>query len=155
MPLFESPVIGPIIGVVDGSNAAPGEVGEFVAASGTFNYLANAPNTGTIALINMPPGDWDMGCAATFTTLVGSVLFQLSPVPVGMSNALAGFIGIFSAGTSSTMDAESLVLVGQTGRGSFAVTTQLTFNVQVDQATTAPGLPAGVMTLDIQARRRR
>lgn len=153
-PATSTSTIGPIIGVVDGSNAAPGEVGEFLSASGTYAYAAGVANTGTIALLNVPPGDWDMYAAATFTTLVGSVLFQLSPVPTGMSTGLAGFVGTFSAGTGMAADAESLVLVGQAGRGSFAVNTQMTFQVQVDQATTT-GLLAGTMTLDMFARRRR
>jgi hypothetical protein len=140
---------GPIIGVVDGSDAAPGEVGEFMTAIGTFNYAAGVANTGSITLINMPPGDWDFTISSSFTTLIGSALFELQPIPTGMSNSMFGLNGNFGA-----MAPETVIIIGQSARGSFAVNTVMTFLVEVDQAITA-GLPAGVMTLRIEARRRR
>lgn len=154
MPLFESPVIGPIIGVVDGSNAAPGEVGEFITALGTFNFTgATSTSMGTITLINAPPGDWDFTVSASFSTLVESVFFALSPVPVGMSNSMVGFSGTFTAGLGPGMDAEDIVLIGQSARGSFAVTTALSFVIQIIQ--NEAGLLGGVMTMRIEGRRRR
>lgn len=148
------PVPGPIIGVVDGSDAAPGQVGEFLTAVGTFHYAAGATggvgSTGTINLINMPPGDWDFTISASFTDLISSALFLLNPFPVtGMSNEMFGLNGNFT----SSMEAETVIIVGQSARGSFAVTTPLVFEVQVFQG--AAGLPAGTMSLRIEARRRR
>jgi hypothetical protein len=146
--------VGPIVGVVDGSDAAPGEVGEFLTAIGTFNYAASpATSTGQLAMINMPPGDWDIWASASFTTLIESTLFHLNPVPTGMSNSMFGLMGLFSVSNLVSMDVETLVLVGQTARGSFAVPTLLSFEVQVFQGSAS--LPAGTMILRVEARRRR
>jgi hypothetical protein len=147
------PIPGPIIGVVDGSNAAPGQVGEFMTAVGTFAYAAGGGtgvgSTGTINLINMPPGDWDFTISASFSNLITSALFFLNPLPTGMSNAMFGLNGNFTM----SGEAETVVIVGQSARGSFAVNTELTFEVQVFNSTTAE--PAGTMSLRIEARRRR
>lgn len=147
------PIPGPITGVVDGSNAAPGQVGEFMFAVGTFAYAAGTTggvtSTGQIALINMPPGDWDFTISASFSDLITSALFFLNPVPTGMSNPMFGLNGNFTMAGES----ETVIIIGQSARGSFAVNTLLSFEVQVfNNATTDP---AGTMTLRIEARRRR
>ena len=146
--------IGPIIGVVDGSDAAPGEVGEFLTATGTFAYAAGVDGAGTtstgqIDLLNVPPGDWDFTIAARFTTLISSALFFLNPVPTGMSNNMEGLNGNFTM----PGEGETAVIIGTAARGSFAVSTLLSCEVQVFQD--AAILPAGTMTLHIEGRRRR
>lgn len=150
------PVPGPIIGVVDGSDASPGQVGEFLTADGTFSYAAGTDTLGTtstghISLINMPPGDWDMTIFAMFSTLITSALFLLDPYPVtGVSNKMFGLNGNFTAGTGGGI---TTTIVGPSARGSFAVNTPLVFEVQVYQLGVS--LPAGVMNLHLEARRRR
>lgn len=150
------PIPGPIIGVVDGTDAAPGQVGEFLTANGTFNYAAGVDTTGTtstghITLINMPPGDWDMTIFAMFTTLITSALFLLDPFPVtGVSNKMFGLNGNFTTGVGGGI---TTTIVGPSARGSFAVNTVLVFEVQVFQL--GASLPAGVMNLHFEARRRR
>lgn len=146
--------VGPIVGVVDGSDAAPGQVGEFLTATGTFAYAAGSgtgvTSTGTINLISMPPGDWDFTISASFSNLITSALFELNPFPVtGMSNAMVGLNGNFTM----SGEAQTVVIIGQSARGSFAVTTALVFEVQVFNSATTE--PAGTMTLRIEARRRR
>ena len=148
-PSSSTSTIGPIVGVVDGSDAAPGEVGEFLVGLGEFHYLAGTTNSGSIAVINMPPGDWDLTVSAQFSTLIGSGLFEISPAMTGMSNQMIGLNGNFGA-----MAPITVVIIGQCARGSFAIPTLLTFLVQVDQAITS-GLPAGDMSLRLEARRRR
>lgn len=156
-PSSSTSTIGPIIGVVDGSDAAPGEVGEFLTANGTFNYSAGTDgfgttSTGHITLINMPPGDWDMWLSAMFTTLITSAAFFLDPFPVtGVSNRMFGLNGNFTTGT--TGGGITTTIVGPNARGSFAVNTPLVFEVQVFQL--GASLPAGVMNLHFEARRRR
>lgn len=153
MPLFESPVIGPIIGVVDGSDAAPGEVGEFITGIGTFAYAVYpAVSNGTINLLNVPPGDWDFTVSASYTSVIDGSNFALSPKPTGMSNDMIGENANFLVGT--TVPALNLVLVGQSARGSFAVATMLTFAVNVDNSGT-PGAGPGTMAMRIEGRRRR
>lgn len=46
-------------GVIDGSNAAPGQVGEYVSGSvSSANIVGGTVITGTI--VTVPPGDWDV-----------------------------------------------------------------------------------------------
>lgn len=155
-PSSSTSTIGPIIGVVDGTDAAPGEVGEFLTANGTFNYAAGTDgfgttSTGHITLINMPPGDWDMTIFAMFSTLITSALFLLDPYPVtGVSNKMFGLNGNFTGGVTGGI---TTTIVGPSARGSFAVNTTLVFEVQVYQLGAT--LPAGVMNLHFEARRRR
>jgi hypothetical protein len=143
---------GPIIGVVDGSDAAPGEVGEFLTAEKSFTYAAFAAggttSTGQIELINMPPGDWDMTISSSYSGLITGSLFFLNPQPTGVSNAM------FGLNTNFTMAGEEeVIIIGQSARGSFAVNTLLSFEVQVYQGTA--GLTGGTMDLRIECRRRR
>lgn len=153
-PSSSTSTIGPIIGVVDGSNAAPGEVGEFITGIGSFNFAGYpSVSNGFVNLLNVPPGDWDFTIAASFTTFVDGANFALSPKPVGMSNDMVGENANFFAG-SPTVPALNMVLVGQSARGSFAVTTNMTFEVNVDNSETG-GLTAGVMALRLEGRRRR
>jgi hypothetical protein len=150
-PSSSTSTIGPIIGVVDGSDAAPGEVGEFLTADVEFAYGAGGAGglvtTGQIPLINMPPGDWDFTISATFSTTIGSALFYLNPKPIGMSNIMIGGDGNFG-----TMAVEGVAIIGQSARGSFSVTTLLSFFVEVFQVANGAG---GNMDLVIDARRRR
>jgi hypothetical protein len=153
-PSVSPPIPGPIIGVVDGSDAAPGQVGEFMFAVGTFAYAAGGgangvTSTGSINLINMPPGDWDFTISASFSDLVTSALFFLNPAVTGMSNRMFGLNGNFTMAG----EAQTVVIIGQSARGSFAVNTSLVFEVQVFNSTATE--PAGTMSLRIEARRRR
>jgi hypothetical protein len=152
-PSTSPPIPGPITGVVDGSDAAPGQVGEFLTAVGSFAYAAGAgsgvTSTGSISLINMPPGDWDFTISASFSDLITSALFLLNPAVTGMSNRMFGLNGNFTMAG----EAETVIIVGQSARGSFAVNTPLVFEVQVFNSTSAE--PAGTMDLRIEARRRR
>lgn len=151
-PSSSTSTIGPIIGVVDGTDAAPGEVGEFLKASGTFAYgvgsAAGILYDGTIALLNVPPGDWDFWVSASFSTNITGAKFSLQTVPPNMSNAMAGINSNF---TLEGM--EDVIIVGQLARGSFAAITQLTFAVEVYQGVA--GDTAGTMTMEMEARRRR
>lgn len=146
------PIPGPITGVVDGSDAAPGQVGEFLTAIGTFAFAAGAAggvtSHGRIDLLNTPPGDWDFTVSASFDTVITSAWLLLNPKPTGMSNQMYGLIGNFS-GT----EIETVIIIGQPARGSFAVTTLMSFEVEVFQGSAAT--PAGIMSMRLEARRRR
>ena len=152
-PATSTSTIGPIIGVVDGSDAAPGEVGEFLTMSGTFSYGAGTAGgigyTGQIALLNVPPGDWDFTVSSSYSNLITASAFFLNPQPTGMSNEMFGLNG----NLTFPGEVEEVVIIGQSARGSFAVATLLSFEVQVYQSSTA--LVAGVMTMRVEARRRR
>lgn len=149
-PSSSTSTIGPIIGVVDGSNAAPGEVGEFITGTVTMSYAAYpSATTQTMTVLNVPPGDWDFTVSSAYTGLIGGSQFALSPKPVGMSNDMIGENANFALGTM-----ENIVVIGQSARGSFAVTTVMAFEMNVDNSPTST-LAAGTMSLRLEGRRRR
>lgn len=146
-------LIGPIHGVTDGSNAAPGDVGEFLSFTGTFAYQGS-PNfsVGTISLAVIPPGDWDLTVSAS-AGLNEGMSFNVQPIPTGLSNGMAGASAIFST-SGGGQGAENIVLIGQAARGSFSIPTLLPFSVSVNMVGTT-GLPAGSMLMRLEARRAR
>lgn len=87
-------IVGPIIGVTDGSQAKPGEVGEFLSGiipntdvpmpPGTAAG-ANATGVAVVTPLVIPPGDWDV--TSTFRCGNGLNQFeaQLTPLPAGFS----------------------------------------------------------------------
>ena len=52
-------------GVTDGSDAKPGEVGEYLTASGSVALSNNT--TATVATLNLTAGDWEVSGGVTFT----------------------------------------------------------------------------------------
>lgn len=56
-----------ILGVIDGSNAAAGIIGEFMTASGTNQTLATGQNTALSASVTLTPGDWDVWADISYT----------------------------------------------------------------------------------------
>lgn len=142
---------GPIIGVTDGSSAAPGEVGEFATGSGTMAYsgTASANVIGSISPLVLQPGDWDIGAYMTFTSPVGGAYYILQPVPPGASNPMQAWgTDVGAAG----FGIEYEVLVGASARGSFSVPTLLAFYVVVGIDANAN---SGTAELVVSARRRR
>lgn len=144
---------GPILGVTDGSNAAPGEVGEFIQLTGQLAYAAYPTNTtGVISLGVIPPGDWDFDVSVYYSSFIGGTNFILSPGPAGISNGMAGISAELSFTTPGTF--ENVLVIGQAARGSFAVPSLMAFGIQVNQGQ-ASGLAAGTATMYLEARRAR
>ena len=139
---------GPIQGVVDGSSAKPGEVGEFMSGAANFAFTgASGSFVGNLSPLVLPPGDWDIRAFATDSTGVTNFAFNLNPTPAGMSNQLYANSGIGSATFADLFGA--LIAVG---RGNFAVPTLLP--VKVGVYNQAAGT-AGAITLTVEARRMR
>ena len=136
---------GHILGVTDGSNAAPGQVGEFIQSTTAVNYPAGVLTQLVISSLVVPPGDWDIYGACFYSVPVGFFGFNLSPEPAGISNDIRGQVG------ASVVDLGGVI--ASMARGSFSVPTLLAFSVTVDQRTA--GLLSGVAYLTINARRRR
>ena len=82
-----APATGPIIGVVDGSDAKPGEVGEWHL----FTQVIAVPVTYQVTPVGMgvvPPGDWDCSVFAEADVFVSALGFYLGPT-AGVSGALS------------------------------------------------------------------
>lgn len=141
-----------IKGVTDGSDAGPGQVGEFVTGTATLAYTANANTTGAVSPIVMQPGDWDINSTVICSSNPGGVHWMLNPVPTGVSNDLQGWTGELIGGGGTSINPG--LNIGRSARGSFSVPTLLAFSVTINNSTN-PTLPAGTATLTVEARRRR
>lgn len=155
--LFDGAVwesIGPatssvLAGVTDGSNAAPGYVGEFITGNSAFNYPAATYTTFNLTPLVMPAGDWNMWAFMGVSTAIDSATFYLNPIPLGVSNGMGALSGV--KGTPTGPVSELATMVCPMARGSFSVPTALAFFAAVDQ--TAGSLPAGNGYLNVNARR--
>lgn len=132
----------PTVGVTDGSNAQPGQVGEFVymAAPAPFGTGTSMLNLGVLQ-----PGDWD--CWAWMDNQDGTVTTIesfLNPLPAGFSNNMNAF-------TYSGTPAEDLTLVQPAARANITVPTLLVFQFNVTGFTP----PNGFTNQYFAARRRR
>lgn len=152
-PLPPPPLSGPIIGVTDGSSAAPGQVGEYISSSTSIAYAAYpAVTTQVVSALVVQPGDWDLWATMSMSTSFGGALFNLSPIPAGISDDLAAINAVTAAMTATAAEFNSLN--AQAVRGNFSVPTLLAFNVNINQSFTS-GLLAGTATLKVRGRRRR
>lgn len=85
-------------GASDGSDAAPGSIGEYATASQSFLSISNGIAT-TICTLTLSPGDWDVAGLAQFAA--GSIAIE------GMSASLTG--GTSAAGGIAQLNVGSAV----------------------------------------------
>ena len=121
---------GGLIGVIDGSSAAPGMVGEVLTANGPVTALPNATWT-TVKSMNLTPGDWDVWGAVQMTFSGGNVgtslLAAISLAPASNGSPFP------SNGAMTTIVVPALgggVLPVSTVAFSVAVTTPVYLNAQ-------------------------
>lgn len=148
------PLTGPIVGVTDGSSAAPGQVGEYVRAQVQFAYTASPSTTNSVqSPLVVQPGDWDLGAYMILSGAFDAASFYINPVPTGIidGNGMSGFNQINSSASANLSQYSTVVAPGT--RGSFTVPTLLAFTCQV--ALTTASIPAGTAYLLVHARRRR
>jgi hypothetical protein len=139
-------------GVVDGSNAPPGYVGEFISAQVNVPFAANPAVTSvTVPTITLTAGDWDVWCGMEITTAVGAIYMYLNPQPPGVNTNMAAVLGVSFSGVAAT---EGLYPLCIPGRALLTTPTLLSWYVRIDQSLTA-GLAAGTGYLIVGARRRR
>jgi hypothetical protein len=134
----------PLVGVTDGSNAQPGQVGEFLSNRQTVNIPAvTGTNNQFLSTIVLPPGDWDIWAWTSVNGIIDALLFSLDPQPAGFSNSAAAWFD------DPTNNGVGLTISGMTARGSVSVPTLLVFiySTVCTTATTA--------AFQVEARRRR
>jgi hypothetical protein len=106
-------------------------------------------NTGTQTILAqplvLPPGDWD--CEATLSTTNGwdAAFFALSPSPPGLSNTMAGYLGVFTP----TPETQAIV-VSQRAQALVTVPTLLAFTISIAVTNST-----GIGYLNVTARRMR
>jgi len=78
----------PLIGVTNGQDAQPGQVGEFIIFTHAVTY-PTASSTQVVTMGTLPPGDWDLWGAFTANQISG-VSFYLNPLPAGFTTGMVG-----------------------------------------------------------------
>lgn len=134
---------GPIQGVTDGSDAAPGMVGEWVSLTQTMSYPAGG-GTQVYSMGVLQPGDWDMQAFCNPETDVSTLQFYLNPIPAGVEGG--NLPGWFDGGGG---DVQNVLVTSPICRGNFSVPTLLPMTL-VLSATAATQVE-----LTINARRMR
>jgi hypothetical protein len=117
---------GPIQGVVDGSVAAPGMVGEYINAI-TAGILppSTATQTFTTTPLVLPPGDWDIQAYLEVNQLADGAQLQMVPVP-GIYPVRA----LSSIGTPFP-EQDGIILISNRAQAAIGAPAQLTFSVNV------------------------
>lgn len=137
----------PLVGVTNGSQAQPGQVGEFVLFSQNVNFTA-AAQTQILSMGVLQPGDWDVWQYAYFSQVFTSASMILSPQPAGFSFDLFA-----NTGSVDPTNFEAMSLVSTTAQASISVPTLMVISFVTNGLGTGPG--PGVAVVNIAARRRR
>jgi hypothetical protein len=133
---------GPLPGVVDGSNAAAGMIGEFLSASITTAVNLTSAVAANIGSLTLTPGDWAVAGQANFAA-PGAAATRMAAAISGASGTLPTQAQI-AAGTGSMADVSATfgkaAITMQTGPCRFNVTANTTiYLVALGPTTTATG----------------
>lgn len=145
--------IGPLTtptGVTDGSNAQPGQVGEFMRFSVNVPFTATTLTNVNVQLGTLSPGDWDCWSGLETGQGTGPTSILLSPAPPGASNLMHAALGSFT--NPATL--EWSILSGPQCRISSSVPSLIAMQVFIDN-TGQTGVQAGTAVVWLEARRRR
>jgi hypothetical protein len=122
----------PLIGVTNGSNAQPGQVGEYIEVQNMVSVPTGYSQTPQS--FQLGAGDWLVIMMATPPGAdVTNINYGLYPPPAGASTALAGALSLVTGGP------EYAYVVGTPGRCNFTAPTLLPFQFSVT-ATTATSI---------------
>ena len=135
----------PLTGVTNGSDAQPGQVGEWVeyvaepAYSGAIDQTVVAP----MGVLN--PGDWDYWFQVSPSNTTTTVAAYINPLPPGFTS---GLFATVDAGTGS----QATTLVSSTGRALISVPSLVTLQLSMNWVAVSP---PGTANCVFMARRRR
>jgi hypothetical protein len=136
----------PLIGVTNGSQAQPGQVGEVKLFEQVITTTGAIAQLLTVNMGNLTPGDWDVWAWAYYNTELGSVNFYLQPVPTGFFYNMQAF-HIDNPGILDD------VVVSPQVQGLTSVTVPLVFGFEFNQ--TGAVVTGGTCAFFVAARRRR
>lgn len=134
----------PLIGVTNGADAQPGQVGEWVQFIQNVTYTSAALST-TLTMGVLQPGDWDCWLYATdFSGFYNDVNYTLNPLP-------AGFVGNINAGNvQQSGTVASVSIPSTTVRALTTVPSLIAVQLLINQIATGGG---GTMDMVFRARR--
>jgi hypothetical protein len=116
------------MGITDGSDAAAGQVGEYLTASGAGVGLANNVLV-TVATLNLTAGDWDVSGGVTFhltgvtATAYGAGIDALGQLIVGNATTTASGLWLLSAGAPVRRNVTAATAVNLVARAGFSAGT--------------------------------
>jgi hypothetical protein len=135
----------PLLGVTDGSNAAAGQVGEYISSTqATGQALATATALSVTSIV-LSAGDWEVGGHVYFTISAGTTIV-IGWFTANASNAAQPGFGLFSSTTAFSSGSISIPLM------RLSISSPSTQNLMA-QASFASGTAAATGT--IWARRKR
>lgn len=137
----------PLIGVTDGSNPQPGQVGEFVDFEVPFNVPVTPQLNIPITMGVLQPGDWDCWANAATNVWVSSMEIIQIPTPPGFSHGIAAMAAV-PEGTT-----EQITVNAAAVRASISVPTLIVISVSTNNV--GNGASAGQGAVGFYARRRR
>lgn len=134
-------------GVTDGSDAQPGEVGEFIHLKSLpgFSLTPNVAFHQAVTSGVLPPGDWDCWAYCGFSTVLQEASLLLDPLPAGFTNNMLAF------STIVPVTLEGVLLVSLMARALTAAPSMIVWDLGVLSTTAV----TGQAELEFYARRRR
>ena len=133
----------PLVGVTNGTEAVPPQVGQYIQFTGTLPYTAT-PASALLSLGVLPPGDWNCWLWATFTTAISGAQYSLNPLPAGF--AANPFTSNFNVVWPQNAILSSMNVEALTAADSLIV---------ADTSVAATSGQSGTMTVNFAAQRRR
>lgn len=134
------------MGVVDGSPALVGQVGEYRVGTRVLTIPALGAGQsfqGGVGSLQLPPGDWMCFSDASWSNYYPGVSFALSPAPAGVSNAMPG-------GLWGSADPHARLAVGVPAHALIANPIAFHFGVSV---SAGPAMGLDTLTMRTQAYR--
>lgn len=131
----------PLLGVTNGSEAQPGQVGEFIKYEVTIAFPTGSASQ-PITMGVLPPGDWDVWSYANVDEGLTSIGWNTNPTPAGFADQLLAGLGI--TGTEWLA-----MVVSNTTQATTSVPSLIAFTVLSTAST------AGALGIVFCARRRR
>ena len=139
------------MGVTDGSDVSPGEVGEFIRLGVGVMFTA-APQTQTVPVGVLSAGDWDVWAfIANVSVDINGISANLAPQPAGFTDSL--WMKLDTGWGTNTV--EGLNLVSPVARALTAQQSLIAFSVTTNSAAATVGPGAGSLDLIFCARRMR
>jgi hypothetical protein len=140
---------GPVRGIIDGSTARPGDVGELVANVVSGSFPASSMQQVVSALV-LQPGDWQVEASCLLSAAGAGIFggdFFLTPLPTGVNNNMRGVNYSTTLNTQVQMNAP-------TAQVNVTVPTLLAFRLETN-TTQAVGASGGTFQFSCSARRMR
>lgn len=135
----------PVPGVTDGSDVAPGMVGEFMLLTTSVDFTP--PSMSVLQSVGvLPPGDWDLLSFSTQSMWLQTTEFKLEPVIPQISTWMVGYAGLTGI---TPGEGESQSVAGTPSRALSSVGLDLQFRIILN------GQNAGQFAVWVHCRRMR